>query len=173
MEKKNGTNGKRHVGVRRRMVNGTGLLDNAAGGGFSGRVGSNHHSAILDEKSVAKARTLMRTGQYMTKDLAEQFGVSRSCMRHALVGKTWGHVETPPVEGRLGALMDPPGPETRHRVGMDKVQGNLPPYVADWLRTQRIVPNEGLFSIIARFVREKADESYAKILRREKVRRVG
>jgi hypothetical protein len=53
------------------------------------RQGEQHGRHVLTERQVRKARAQYRTGRFRQIDLAEIYGVSRSAIRDALVGKSW------------------------------------------------------------------------------------
>lgn len=58
----------------------------------SGRVGSRHNLAKLDEAKVAEIRELYATGRYKQVQLAEMYGVAQGQISSVVLRKTWSHI---------------------------------------------------------------------------------
>lgn len=54
--------------------------------------GEKNSQAKLTESEVQEIRRLHDTGNYLQRELAEKFGVSRPQIGHVVNGKQWGHV---------------------------------------------------------------------------------
>lgn len=61
----------------------TGLVNNKH------MLGSNHHSALLNEEKVREIRRLHQTTKPPIKDLAEKFGVSVGSIKDVIYNRTW------------------------------------------------------------------------------------
>ena len=51
--------------------------------------GDKNPRAQLTWEQVREVRNLYNTGQYLQRELAEKFHVSRGCMTHILTNRTW------------------------------------------------------------------------------------
>lgn len=60
------------------------------GRGFSR--GSHHGRAKLTETQIRKIKQLFQSGQYMQKEIADLFGISRSNISCIIRNKTWTHI---------------------------------------------------------------------------------
>lgn len=54
--------------------------------------GSDHYRSLLKESDVLEIRRLGEVCQLDQKEIAERFGVSKSCVGHILVRDTWRHI---------------------------------------------------------------------------------
>lgn len=54
--------------------------------------GERNSSAILDKSMVVEIRTRAANGE-MHKDIAKEYGVSKSTISHAISGYNWGHIK--------------------------------------------------------------------------------
>ena len=79
--------------------------------------GSRHFHAVLVEDDIPEIRALYRAGVGY-KEIAEKLDVSEECVRHVLIGKTWGHIP------------DPLGPVMMRRRGHPPRNGRLS--ILDW-----------------------------------------
>jgi hypothetical protein len=67
--------------------------DRNAKGRAATRKGRSNGRAILTPPQVLEARRLRASGGWTWPDLALRFGVSRSAIRLAVVGRNWSHLE--------------------------------------------------------------------------------
>lgn len=67
--------------------------------------GSSHHRSKLTEDQAREIRRKYNDGQHVS-DIAKEYGVGHNCIRAAVSGKTWAHLDIPPCK---------PRPEKRRR----------------------------------------------------------
>lgn len=61
--------------------------------------GERNHAAKLTEQDVIEMRKRAAAGE-SNGVLTDEFGVSRGAVDHAVSGRSWKHLDTPPVVGR-------------------------------------------------------------------------
>lgn len=54
--------------------------------------GEQHANSKLTRRAVRQIRELYATGEYMQKELAEMFGVSRAAIGYVIRRETWAHI---------------------------------------------------------------------------------